>query len=516
MSEFVALFTTSTRTKGRNGTFGSFYGLMFFLTLGLLLSPFLTLMAQEPLNQHTNIELEKKLFLLQYPFSANRDYIFITKDSFDFPENSKRKFWFTKKLCDEDLAIVNHKNYYIAVNPLINYQKMYSSNTAVNYYQNTRGIQIKFLLRNSIAFQSVFYENQALFPDYINAYMQQHLVAPGQGATKIFKETQHDFSQSQAVFLARIGNNIVVHFGHGKNFIGNGYRSMLLSDASFSYPFIKINYTKRHWQYSAIWTEYNQFYYKYYAKHYKKNAAIQLLSYSPVSSLNFLFFQSINYKTMNNEGRTYPWPLFIPLPLAQIAFYGLENENNALLGLNAEWLIKSYVKIYSQIAIDGYDKTQTAYQAGFFIPDITNNRINKLQISFRVEFNQAFENIYDSEDSIQTYNHYNEALAHPLGNNFSEFLIHSIIDYRNLRFTFLYNSYLAKNKPISLLYTYKQFPDVDESTSNTRAEIAYIFNKKTNLQYFGGYYIHRSTGYENTKYFSVGLKTSISNNYYAF
>ena len=29
-------------------------------------------------------------------------------------------------------------------------------------------------------------------------------------------------------------------FGHGKHFIGDGYRSMLLSDNSFNYPYLKI------------------------------------------------------------------------------------------------------------------------------------------------------------------------------------------------------------------------------------------------------------------------------------
>ena len=35
-------------------------------------------------------------------------------------------------------------------------------------------------------------------------------------------------------------NSLTYSLGHGKHFIGDGYRSMMLSDNSFNYPYFKI------------------------------------------------------------------------------------------------------------------------------------------------------------------------------------------------------------------------------------------------------------------------------------
>ena len=45
-----------------------------------------------------------------------------------------------------------------------------------------------------------------------------------------------------------------VQFGNGKQFVGNGYRSVLLSDNAFNYPYLKFSFLSHNnrWQYTTF------------------------------------------------------------------------------------------------------------------------------------------------------------------------------------------------------------------------------------------------------------------------
>ena len=73
---------------------------------------------------------------------------------------------------------------------------------------------------------------------------------PGQGFHKPFKETDYDYAWAEGIILFQASKKINIQFGHGKRFVGNGYRSMLYSDISFNYPhlYFEYNHNKIHYQ----------------------------------------------------------------------------------------------------------------------------------------------------------------------------------------------------------------------------------------------------------------------------
>ena len=54
----------------------------------------------------------------------------------------------------------------------------------------------------------------------------------------------------------RANKMFAVQVGHGKHFIGDGYRSLLLSDNTFNYPFLRIQTTFGKVQYTNLYTEF--------------------------------------------------------------------------------------------------------------------------------------------------------------------------------------------------------------------------------------------------------------------
>ncbi len=493
----------------------------FILLLIFIFSGHLS--AQEfiaPLNSTINLDFEEHVLLLNYVHTDFRPINQLKKDSLYTNYIREQKSWLYRKLKAEDFALTHSTNYYLAANPLLNYQKM-SNDSIHSWYQNTRGIEIKARIGQKVYVNSRFYENQAEYPFYIDNYIQKHLVVPGQGATKIFKVTQHDFSQAEAYLSWQAFKDFNLTLGHGKSFIGNGYRSMLWSDFAYSYPFFRIQYEHSQWQYTAQWVELENFYYKYYARHYRKTAAIQYLSRNFLKTMTLGFFQSVIWQSqIDGKGRVYPFELFSPIPLIQPLTYGMQNENNVLMGLNFNYHLKNYFQIYAQLAVDDLKPQSMAWQSGIFIPNLSFDLIPHLQISFRAEINKAGQAVYAHIDSIQSYTHYNEALAHPAGNDFQEILFHWQMRFHDFFITAFYNQ-IDQNQATNAFKLLQSFvAPVSEqyyARQNIRLEAGYIINRKTFLQIFAGYYQYKNkmSQYPSQNYMSFGIRTYLENRYYA-
>ena len=64
-------------------------------------------------------------------------------------------------------------------------------------------------------------------------------MAYGQGRVKSFEEG-YDFNMASSRITYTPTDYLNIQLGHDKHFIGNGERSLLLSDLSFNYPFIRL------------------------------------------------------------------------------------------------------------------------------------------------------------------------------------------------------------------------------------------------------------------------------------
>ena len=109
-----------------------------------------------------------------------------------------------------------------------------------NLFTNTRGFMVESNLGDNLSFSSSFFENQSIFPNYLNSYIKQNKVVPGQGYARTFKENGFDYAMASGYVSYRSDKFFSVQFGHGKHFIGDGYRSLFLSDNSFNYPYLMI------------------------------------------------------------------------------------------------------------------------------------------------------------------------------------------------------------------------------------------------------------------------------------
>ena len=110
---------------------------------------------------------------------------------------------------------------------------------------------------------------------------------------------------------------------------------------------------------------------------------------------------------------------------------GLGSSDNVLLGLNWKWNFLQRFSFYGQVVLDefvfgellagdGWWGNKYAAQAGLKYIDVFN--ISNLDIQFEHNFAKPYTYSYDDENG-SSYTHYAQAIAHPLGANFSENII---------------------------------------------------------------------------------------------
>ena len=227
-----------------------------------------------------------------------------------------------------------------------------------------------------------------------------------------------------------VTRHVGVQFGYGRNFIGNGYRSMLLSDFSNNYLYLKLNWKIWRFHYQNIYAELNSTSNKDFSSVdplTKKYMATHHLSFNLSSNLNFGLFETVIFTRNNNFEFNYLNPIILYRTIEQ----GLGSPDNVLIGMDAKWNFLQHFQLYGQLMLDeflfnelfvernGWWGNKFGGQVGLKYIDVFG--IDHLDV--QAEYNLARPYTYTHRDSSASYTHYNQDLAHPLGANFREFLV---------------------------------------------------------------------------------------------
>ncbi|WP_313791506.1 hypothetical protein [Lacinutrix neustonica] len=204
----------------------------------------------------TNSHTASKPFLYE-EVSAYHDFIVENKAL-----EKEKTTWIGKKIWNEHLVQLQGKDYWFTVDPVIDLQVGKDTDADFNYtFNNTRGVYIQGGLGKRFNFSASVYENQGRFAQYFNQYAESirpsggdPAVIPGRGIAKRFKEDAYDYPVAEAYLSYSPAKFINVQFGHGKQFIGDGYRSLIQSDVASPYPFLKLNTKLRKIKYTNTYT----------------------------------------------------------------------------------------------------------------------------------------------------------------------------------------------------------------------------------------------------------------------
>jgi hypothetical protein len=477
--------------------------------------------------------------------SVNQDKVVLTDSSAFYDSIHSKTFkekWFYRKLFLENFVQLNTENFDLKINPLFNLQLKRDDDNTKNLFNNTRGVELSGKLGERIYFYSSFYENQARFEPYVNDYIRNYLVVPGQGAPKFKANDKLDFSIAEGWIFIDFGKYFNLSSGYSKHFIGEGYRSLILSDNSFNYPFLRLNFQFGNFRYSLFWAQHQLFKNVYYDYHFRKYNAISQLSWRPNNKLELSLFESVEWPG-NLPGKTnFNIALFNPVMLWRTLQFGLDNEKNVLLGLNAKLRLYKFAQFYSQFVLDNIDSKNKsnnnfAFQLGLKHFDLLHQKLPHQNLFIQLEYNYIAPYTYTQKNVYQSFTHYNQPLAHPAGSGLKESMAIFEYSFKKLKFrviaSHLINSIdtlnsnfgsnvFAQNEELPGTISHignKPGQGVKNTIKKLNTELIFEINPSTNMQVFTQMvYRQIKNVMVNQKdlIFSVGFRTNINNYYYDF
>lgn len=327
----------------------------------------------------------------------------------------------------------------VTINPYFNFEVGKEQTEGQNTWVNTRGVMLNGQLGKNLAFHGALFENQAVLPQYLEDYVIERGSVPGQGRAKVFGDNGRDFSQSTGYLSYNAGEWINLKLGFGKNFIGDGYRSLLLSDNTYSYPHIKMTTTFWKIQYMVMAAQFQhidqleragdeRFPYKYGIFHY--------LNWNIGNRFSLGLFESVIWAAEDQTGyRGLDLNYLIPVVVYRPVEYGLGSPDNVTMGANLKFIPWDDAALYGQYVMGEFKLDEVfsgdkwwANKQGFQLGFKNYNFLGIKNLDVQTEYSQARPYTYSHYSTITNYGHFNQELAHPLGANFRESI--SFLTYR--------------------------------------------------------------------------------------
>lgn len=392
--------------------------------------------AESMYNSNINFSSQDS-FNVKYLLNDNPEWT----DSFNY---EKKPFW--KIFYPERASLLRYEDdkFLVRVNPVLHVDLGQEFDNQF-LFTNTRGFELRTTIAKKLSFYTYIGENQVRFLSYIRDERInrdfQHI--PGDGYYKRYRETGHDFFAARGYMTFNVIDHLDFQFGYDKNFIGNGIRSMMLSDNSNAYLFLKMNIKVWRLNFQSIFTELVGQYDRGGDRLLdKKYAVFHHLNYNVTNWLDIGIFESVVFSRSNHFELHY---------LNPIIFYrsielDMGSPDNVLIGLDYKANIFNHLSLYGQFVISEFNFSQITARNGWWANKAAVQQGLKYidvagidNLDMQVEFNMATPYMYahrtrGSSPNEQTanYTHYNQELAHPFGANFREFLFVSRYRVKNL------------------------------------------------------------------------------------
>lgn len=269
-----------------------------------------------------------------------------------------------------------------------------------------------------------------VLPNYVDSFARASDVLPAEGlAHREGNAVQHlDWNGS---IDYKAGKYFHLTLGKGRNFIGEGYRSLFLSDEAYGYPYFKITTTAWHIRYQNLFALMDDIQGAAGdpAHFAKKFTSMHYLSWAVSKRVNIGVFEAIVWQDNDPKyPRGFDLAYVNPVIFYRPVEFSLGSPDNALLGLALNVKVgKSSTMLYSQLILDEFLLANVRVGNGWYgnkqglqLGVVAHDAFCKKGLMLRGEVDYVRPFLYSHIDPRQNYAHYGQALAHPYGSGFLE------------------------------------------------------------------------------------------------
>jgi hypothetical protein len=438
-----------------------------------------------------------------------------------------------------------YKNHFsLQVLPQIDEQVGYDGLAKRTVNELSGGAYVRLDVNNDFSAAITAIGGQVSYPSFIDTISSKYKIIPGLGRA-YGSNGNYTFTNFTGYISYSPIKILNFQLAKDKIFIGDGYRSLLLSDVANSYPYLKTTINIWHLQYS-FWYSWMQDVYA--TNGIRKNplnrfGTFHYLSWNVTKNFNFSFFETEIFQgTDSLRHRNFDPNYLNPLIFYRPVEYSLGSGDNALIGFNTSVKFANHFKLYGQFIMDEFNfqyiKQHNGWWAnkqGFQLGGKYVNAFGIKNLSLQGEFNWVRPYTYSHASEQQNYSQYNQPLAHPFGSNFYELLGFVSYKYKNWQID-LKGMYAVIGKDTSGRRTSDVGQNIFLSYDMRNADFGnfvgqgikynvmqgefkftYILIRGLNLRLEAGVierYITAANGYQMaTPYVYAGIKTSMYNFY---
>lgn len=450
----------------------------------------------------------------------------------DSASHGKRRSLVARKLFFESLVDVRGEDYRFTIDPLFEGSFGVDSNDSTAYsdttriFTNTRGFLVRGSIGDQIAVVSGFHETQSFFPLYLRNQIQSIGAVPGLGRFKAFRNANgFDYSMSFGELTYRPWTRLTMRLGYGKNFIGHGYRSHVLSDASFNYPFLAahMRFGKNKWSYTTLYAslqslerlprgEVPESLFR------RKGASLHLLTFSPTPRLEIGLFERIIWQRWDTSGTLHiPVGAFMPLAFLHSALNGLTSRHPSAIGAQVAVRVLRNWQCYAQWSSTGISEKRHAWQAGARLMDVWKG------LDLRIEYNSVAAFFDNHQPSLQSATHFNQPLGSPVGGDSRELIAQADWLFRRWRASLKYNNIRRNLGPGAewdsdpTVWALMDLVERVQRVQQLDASIGYVIHPSTNAQLIVGHTMRRVDAAGTGASFTyITLRTILNRRYFDF
>ena len=343
---------------------------------------------------------------------------------------------------------VDQEDFGLIVNPVLAFNGGVEQDNQ-STYRNTRGAEIKGHIQKKLGFYSFISENQARFPQFLRDKHDVDDVVMGTTLAKQFGTDARDFFVARGYITFSPITPVTLQFGHDNPFIGNGYRSLILSDGTAPYSFLKASTQVWKLHYTNLYAQHTHFVgYKEKEPSSRKYSALHHLSINISKNLNIGFFENVIFdRNDSSESKQFDFQYYNPIIFYRAVEHGLNSSDNMVLGMDWKWNFLHRFSFYGQFILDEFVKShffsnskswvkKYGFQTGLKYINVGGIQ----HLDAQVELNQIRPHVYQHQFKSQNWIHYNQSLAHVNGSNLREVM--TILRYQispRLNFTGMYS-----------------------------------------------------------------------------
>jgi hypothetical protein len=322
-----------------------------------------------------------------------------------------------------NFAEVNKEKFFFALNPMFMIEQSGENNNDRPVYHYAGGANFRGMIGRGFGFYASAVRNVEAPPSFVRDWIDQHNAVPGAGRYDTYHHNGYVYWDVRGGLTFKALKYFDFQIAYDRNYLGNGYRSLLLSDFAKNYVFGKV--TTRIWkfQYTHIYTPFiPQFENERVEKHPvgRRMTAFHHLSINATKWLNVAFFQSVSIVDRND------WLYMIPVIYYPVASIKSNKPANNIGGFEFKANVAKKAQVYGQLLVDNLKFKELTKGSGWWnnrfgvqLGAKTINLFGIDNLDLQLEMNAVRPFTY-AADSLGSYTHYNQPLAHPLGANFFE------------------------------------------------------------------------------------------------